>query len=118
MILGYWYNNLGGSDRNCLVRNSINGLGFVCYMSGAVEVASESALPFSLPLAQWLTVVSIVVASTVHTQDMYDQAGDHARGRQWSEPLDYSCRCDFLELDLLTNVELQSWVSSYFSAGP
>ena len=50
--------------------------------NNTIEVASWSPIPFSLPLAQWLTVVGLVVASTVHTQDMYDQAGDRAQGRQ------------------------------------
>jgi hypothetical protein len=37
IILGFCYNDLGFADRSCITRNLINGIGFVCYASGAVE---------------------------------------------------------------------------------
>ena len=89
MVLGYWYNDRGGADRNCIIRNLINAFGFICYASGATEVASRTELldnPFKPVALQWFLIIGAVVFSSVHTQDMYDQAGDSLRGRQ-SVPL-------------------------------
>lgn len=94
--LGVWYNDLGGADRNPLVRNFINACGFLCYTSGAMEVAYGAPLHLTghSPLPQWLAVISAVVLSSVHSQDMSDQAGDDTRGRR-TMPLvfgDWNCR--------------------------
>lgn len=81
MLLGYWYNDRGGAA-DCVTRNFINACGFVCYASGAMEVALGTDLPFKIPLLQWFLVISGVVFSTVQTQDLYDQAGDRLCGRK------------------------------------
>ena len=78
IVLGYWYNDRGGADRSCIFRNLINAFGFICYASGATEVASRTELldsPFKP-----------IVVSSIHTQAMYDQIGDSIRGRL-SDPL-------------------------------
>ncbi|KAL8653588.1 MAG: hypothetical protein Q9210_002006 [Variospora velana] len=89
VVLGVWYNDLRGSDGNPLIRNIINGCGFVCFSSGAMQVAiggfqtevqvSESALQL---YGWWFFVIACVVSSTVETQDMPDQRGDAARNRK------------------------------------
>ena len=83
LFLGIWYNDLGGADRNPVVRNFINGCGFLCYASGAMEVAYGGPISISAQssLVRWLTVIGSVVFSTIHTQDMADQAGDSWRKR-------------------------------------
>lgn len=81
MVLGYWYNDRGGAA-NCFSRNFINACGFVCFASGALEVALGTTLPMKPVLFKWLLVIGGVVFSTVQLQDMYDQAGDRACGRQ------------------------------------
>lgn len=81
MVLGYWYNHHGGAA-NCVARNAINACGFVCYASGAMEVALGASLPLNLMLVQWFLIISAVVFSTVQTQDLYDQAGDRVCGRK------------------------------------
>ena len=88
ICLGFWYNDLGGADHNPVIRNLINSCGFVCYTSGAMEVAYGSWIPLSpgSPLFRWFSVIATTVFTTVHTQDMYDQAGDSLRGR-WTVPL-------------------------------
>ena len=88
ICLGIWYNDLGGADRNPLIRNFINSCGFICYTSGAMEVAYGSWIPLTpgSPLFRWFSVIAAVVLTTVHTQDMCDQAGDSIRGR-WTVPL-------------------------------
>ena len=82
VALGYWYNDCKGGDKSCIVRNMINACGFVCYTSGAMEVALGSQLPLSLDILKWFLITGLVVFSTVQSQDMYDQAGDSLRGRR------------------------------------
>ena len=79
MILGYWYNDHGGAA-NCVTRNLINALGFVCYASGAMEVALGSQLPLDSSLSGWFLMIGAVVFTKV--QDLYDQDGDRACGRK------------------------------------
>lgn len=87
MILGYWYNDHAGADRSCIVRNFINACGFLCYTSGTLEIASGPATILSKPVAyQWLLTIGAVVFTTIHSQDLYDQAGDSLRER-WTVPL-------------------------------
>ncbi|KAI1747019.1 UbiA prenyltransferase family [Xylaria castorea] len=86
MVLGCWYNNLGGSDMNALVRNLINSLGYTCFGIGSLEIALNAPLNMTLGsenvmLCSWITLVALVVMTTVHTQDMEDQKGDAQRGR-------------------------------------
>ena len=81
-ILGKWYNNLAGGDQNCLIRNVINACGYVCFTSGAMEVALGVPLPLERHLLRWFASVAAIIFSTVHLQDMYDQTGDRIRGRK------------------------------------
>ncbi|KAL9595943.1 MAG: hypothetical protein Q9219_006134 [cf. Caloplaca sp. 3 TL-2023] len=80
--LGFWYNSMGGSDRSFVERNLINGAGFVAFMSGATEVAFGFPILRNTALAGWIGTIGAVVMTTVHVQDMYDRAGDRARGRR------------------------------------
>ncbi|KAI2817936.1 hypothetical protein CBS115989_5488 [Aspergillus niger] len=93
LALDVWYNNLSGADKNPLVRNCLNALGYMCFLSGALEVALAKRLPLFIHnpfrytgpescLDQWLLIIATVVFSTVHLQDMYDQKGDAIRGRR------------------------------------
>lgn len=85
--LGFWYNDARGADVSCILRNLINGLGFMCYTSGAVQLelgpsqwqAFIRTDGLGLP---WLAIIGAIVFTTVQTQDLYDQAGDSARGRK------------------------------------
>jgi 4-hydroxybenzoate polyprenyltransferase len=82
IVLGFCYNDLGGSDSGIIVRNFINASGFICFSSGALQVVvglEESALD---RLSWWLIVIAAIVFSTVQTQDMYDQRGDAIRRRR------------------------------------
>lgn len=83
ILLGLWYNDLGGADNSPVVRNLINAFGFICYSAGATEVAYGSTISvcFDSKLTQWLCIIGVIVFSTVHLQDMYDQEGDSIRGR-------------------------------------
>jgi 4-hydroxybenzoate polyprenyltransferase len=84
-LLGLWYNNWGGADNGPIVRNIINALGYTYFVSGAMEVfLGGSTLPLhpGQLLGQWHLLISAVIFSTVHLQDMSDQPGDAQRGRR------------------------------------
>lgn len=52
VVIGSWYNHFAGADRSYLVRNLINALGYVCFTSGAMEVALSFTLPVMSRLVQ------------------------------------------------------------------
>ena len=82
VFLGTWYNDFAGGDSSFLVRNLINALGYICFLSGAMEVAVGYPLPVKARLIQWFSMIAAIVFSTVQLQDMYDQGGDSMRGRR------------------------------------
>ncbi|KAI2615891.1 hypothetical protein GGR54DRAFT_641981 [Hypoxylon sp. NC1633] len=88
MALGYCYNHLELADWSWVTRNAINGLGFCCFASAALEVALGEPLSIGSHdiLLKWLGMIVGIVFSTVQTQDMADQVGDRLRGRN-SMPL-------------------------------
>ena len=80
VFFGYSYNDMKGGDVSWLLRNILNACGFTCFVSGALEVALQSSTePEIIP---WLLRIGVVVCTTVHIQDMYDQPGDSAAGRK------------------------------------
>ena len=87
MALARFYNDMGGGDRNFLVKNLVNACGYTAFASGAAVVAAG---PEQLPLTNkawwWFVFVAVVVLTTVHVQDLEDKIGDRARGR-WTAPL-------------------------------
>ena len=38
LLLGVWYNDFGGANSGWLIRNFLNGCGFICFNSGATAV--------------------------------------------------------------------------------
>lgn len=82
LLLGYWYNNCGGSDSNSVTRNFINALGFLSFIWGAMDVVVASNLPSTPALVGWMAIIGAIVFSTVTTQDFPDQVGDKLRQRR------------------------------------
>lgn len=81
--LGYWYNDLRGADSSCITRNFINACGYICFTSGALQAASDPSVALLRPVAyQWLLTIGLVIFTTIHSQDMYDQVGDSLRKRR------------------------------------
>ncbi|PLB43746.1 hypothetical protein P170DRAFT_450923 [Aspergillus steynii IBT 23096] len=90
--LDIWYNNVGGADKNPVLRNLLNSLGYLSFITGALEVALGRQIPFTSDpmstsgpenrLALWLLIIGGIVFSTIHLQDLYDQEGDASRGRR------------------------------------
>lgn len=85
---GYWYNDLHGANHSCVMRNLLNACGLVCFAAGALVIALDinSHTSFQSPLnnqlTKWLVLIGAIVFTTIHTQDMHDQAGDRTRGRK------------------------------------
>lgn len=81
-ILTFWYNDLSGGEHWSL-RNLINAGGYLCFIVGAMQVAvGVQVLHYSNIGWEWLCCTSVIVASTMHIQDIYDQEGDKLRGRK------------------------------------
>ena len=80
MILGYIYNDLGGADYSCIIRNVINAGGYTSFASGATIVASSPAVLSDKAVA-WFFIIAMIVSMTVQMQDIPDQEGDRVRGR-------------------------------------
>ncbi|KAJ9663366.1 hypothetical protein H2198_000883 [Neophaeococcomyces mojaviensis] len=80
-ILGYIHNDLGGGDRSWVIRGALNGVAFVSFGSGATEVMIGHKMRYSPVLIDWLKIVSVVVFSGMHVQDLRDQEGDKLVGR-------------------------------------
>ena len=81
-LLTWWYNDLGGGD-HWLLRNFINAGGYLSFLTGAMRVARgpQDGQIYSSEGLQWLGIIVMIVVSTMHTQDLYDQEGDSLRGR-------------------------------------
>lgn len=89
LLLGIWYNRLGGADRSCVEKNFINAAGYISFTTGALSVACNTKVtgvsfgPIAVP---WFIFIGFVILTTVHAQDFEDMDGDAARQR-WTVPL-------------------------------
>ncbi|KAI4157338.1 MAG: hypothetical protein LQ342_008361 [Letrouitia transgressa] len=80
--LTFWYNDLEGGE-HWLSRNLLNAGGYLGFITGAIEVAvgSQTVL-FDESVFRWFGLLAMVVSTTMHAQDLYDQEGDRLRGRK------------------------------------
>jgi 4-hydroxybenzoate polyprenyltransferase len=88
------YNDLGGGEDDFIVRNLIIGFAFCLYNAGSLNIACGPDKIMSTCGNCWVVLISIVIFTTMHVQDMKDQSGDQARSRR-SAPLvlgDYAAR--------------------------
>lgn len=79
--LGYAYNSLGGADKSFVSRNLLNGLGFVAFGSGAMEVAAGQEVICTSALTNWFALIVLIITCGIQVMDMYDQEGDAMTGR-------------------------------------
>lgn len=82
IVLAYIYNDLRGGERSVVARNFLNGLGFVTFGSGAMDVAACDNFVFTPKLMRWFGMIVLVITSGIHTMDMYDQEGDEKTGKR------------------------------------
>jgi 4-hydroxybenzoate polyprenyltransferase len=85
MVLTWMYNDLGGA-MHAFGKNIYNVLGLICYGSGATAVVCGNKLRGSHSLNplgwMWITILSTVVLTTIHLQDLRDRKGDESAGRK------------------------------------
>lgn len=83
MVMTWMYNDLGGADDNFIIRNSLNALGYMCYSSGSMIVATGYGQHHLNKTADvWLTMIGAIIFTTLQMQDMPDVKGDAARRRR------------------------------------
>ncbi|KAI0194202.1 UbiA prenyltransferase family-domain-containing protein [Astrocystis sublimbata] len=94
MVLTWLYNDLMGGDESWILRNTIIAAAFGLYNLGSIRVASGQQSSASLtPIGvAWILIISGVIWTTMHVQDLKDQQGDRSRGRR-SAPLVLGDRC-------------------------
>jgi 4-hydroxybenzoate polyprenyltransferase len=79
LTLGFYYNDLGGSDEVCR-----DGIIALCYtltnkISFQIAIGPESVINYRGYV--WIATIGLVALSTMHAQDLKDQVGDKLRGR-------------------------------------
>lgn len=83
------YNDLGGADNGVIVRNLLNGFGYICYSSGSMKVAAGyGQYDLNETSTLWLAMIGAIIFTTLQMQDMADVHGDAKRGRK-TIPLEY-----------------------------
>ncbi|KAI0197373.1 hypothetical protein EV127DRAFT_476463 [Xylaria flabelliformis] len=76
------YNELDGAS-NGISKNIHTGVGFICFFTGPLEVATEhSVITGNTELRIWLALLTAAIATTCHIQDFRDMKGDLAAGRR------------------------------------
>ena len=84
IIVGCWvYNDLKASDDSWLTRNAVIALGFGVFNWSSLKIAvGRGSAGITTTGLAWIGMYSLVIFTTMHVQDMKDQAGDRARGRR------------------------------------
>jgi hypothetical protein len=84
-VLNWIYNDLGGGDEDWILRNAIIAAAFWLYNSGSTRVAAMTSASPNPSLNAvgliWTTVVSAIIMTTMHVQDLKDQDGDRVKKR-------------------------------------
>ena len=82
MVMTWMYNDLEGSD-HIFMRNILNGLGYMCYSSGSMIVATGYGQEtLNRRASMWLVCIGAIIFTTLQMQDMPDVKGDAARNRR------------------------------------
>lgn len=83
LLTSTWlYNDLGGSDENWVLRNSLIALGYGLYSSAALRVMAGPEHALTTSGFHWVLVVALVMLCTQHICDIKDAEGDRVRGRR------------------------------------
>ncbi|KAI3343376.1 UbiA prenyltransferase family-domain-containing protein [Ustulina deusta] len=80
--LTWMYNDLGGGDEDFVIRNLIIGFAFGLYNAGSLKIAGGRNASINQQGVIWTGILSSVIFTTMHSQDMKDQEGDRTRGRR------------------------------------
>ena len=82
--LTWLYNDLKGGDEGWFLRNAIIAAAFGLYNLGSLKIAAATGAASNVTVAgyAWIAIISGVILTTMHVQDLKDVAGDKARGRK------------------------------------
>ncbi|KAI5859440.1 UbiA prenyltransferase family [Durotheca rogersii] len=82
-ILTWLYNDLKGGDENWILRNATIAVAFGFFNLGSLRIAHGSFAHYTLTDTGtiWIAMVSGVISSTIHVQDLKDREGDEVKGR-------------------------------------
>ncbi|KAI0669504.1 UbiA prenyltransferase family-domain-containing protein [Trametes maxima] len=81
-VLTIVYNELGASRDHWIVRNLVNALGLASLEVGATLVAGPDPTRLDKLARRAIAASTGVLATTMHSQDFRDEAGDRAIGRR------------------------------------
>ena len=82
-VFSYIYNDLDGANRSFIIRNILNAGGIACFSIGASKVAAGfPRYTVNQRAYLWTVLLSTVISSTVHAQDLADMEGDRRRARR------------------------------------
>jgi hypothetical protein len=76
------YNDLGGCDEDCVVRNLLIAIGYGLYSSAALKVTTGALHSVNTKGFAWIGVITFIMFVTQHICDLKDQEGDKVRGRR------------------------------------
>lgn len=79
-VLIWYYNDLRGSDE--LFRDAIIALAYGLFNQGSLRVAACPQSSVNRQGHIWTAMISGVILTTMHIQDLKDQKGDRQRGRK------------------------------------
>lgn len=90
LILTWLYNDLRGGDENWILRNIIIAVAFGLYNVGSAKVAAGVGVStafgghahLTLLGMRWIIIISGIIVTTMHVQDLKDQEGDKERKRK------------------------------------
>lgn len=82
LVLTWLYNDLMGGDENWICRNVIIASAFWLYNTGSSNSLHGQTAVITEKGTLWTNIISGVILTTMHVQDLKDQEGDCARGRR------------------------------------
>ena len=83
IILNWIYNDLEGAKEDPILRNVLNACGLVSFNAGATAIAADlGRTSFTQNAHTWFAIITSVIFSTIHVQDLADTIGDAAIGRR------------------------------------
>ena len=86
IILSCMYNDLRGADEHFILRNLFNTAGYTSFGIGALHIMCGSDVALNSTAYIWIAIIGAIIFSTISVQDLRDQEGDKASGRD-SAPL-------------------------------
>ena len=80
--LTWMYNYLGGGEDGFVSRNIIIGAAYGLYNAGSLRITAGLDHTITSYGYKWIILISSVILTTMHVQDLKDQVGDAAKGRR------------------------------------